>query len=459
MSILGAIGKAVSSAAKAYSTAKKKKNTSSSNSSNNSSSSNYSAKGSNTDAYIQQTNTADYNAIQSAKQAYAEAQAKGDTAGMNNANAQANAIRAKYGYSGGSDGSEYIGLAVEKVENPYEEAMADVQDRYNQIAKQQAEANALAVKQGTQRLEGQKYAVNQAYDDSARQAYIANMQSKKNLPQQLAYSGATGGATETANLGLQTNYENNINKINMNRANAINDIDNAIIELQNNGDLTAAQNALNNSQQALSAYQNMLSGKINYDANKKQNDFNAQLSTIGQYADDYQAEIDRRMEINPNDPLIPYLAAARQEKINAQKEAEANATNSAIEQQRELAWNLFQQTGVANDYIASVLGIPVGTTTMDYTKNQYDINKPYYKPVSEEEKIREIVNPSYSAQKNYIESQFVTRDYAGDKVYDRDGILNYIQNESIAGRITDQDTINLLYEYGFKEIADQISTQ
>ena len=168
----------------------------------------------------------------------------------------------------------------------------------------------------------------------------------------------------------------------MNRANALNDIDNAIIELQNNGDLTAAQNAIANSQQALSAYQNLMANKINYDIAQKENDFNRQLSTLSQYSDDYQAEINRRMEVNPNDPLIPYLIAARQEKIKAQEQSEANATNSAIEQQRELAWNLFQETGRADEYIASVLGIPVGTTTMDYVKNQYDVNKPYYKPIT-----------------------------------------------------------------------------
>jgi hypothetical protein len=89
------------------------------------------------------------------------------------------------------------------------------------------------------------------------------------------------------------------------------------------------------------------------------------------------------MELNPNDPLIPYLVAARQEKIKAQQEAEANATNSAIEQQQKLAWQLFQETGIANDFIASALGIPVGTTTMDYKKNQYDINKRYYKPIDD----------------------------------------------------------------------------
>lgn len=450
MSILGTIVSAV----KAYSDANKKKKTSSSSSNKTSSSSSYKPVGSNTDAYIQQTNASDYNAIQSAKQAYADAQAIGDTAGMTNANKIANDIRAKYGYSGGGDGSEYIQVSQPKAQNPYEDAMSDLQDRYDKLSAQQQQANALAVKQGVQRLENQKYGINQAYDDSARQAYIANMQGKKNLPQQLAYSGATGGATETANLGLQTSYENNLSNITTNRANALNDIDNAIIELKNNGDLSAAQLALENSQQALSAYQNLMASKINYDTTKQENDFNRQLSTLSQYSDDYQAEINRRMEINPNDPLIPYLIAARQEKIKAQEQAEANATNSAIEQERELAWNLFQETGRADEYIASVLGIPVGTTTMDYVKNQYDINKPYYKTGDEPKE--PIITPSYSAQKNYIDNNFAIVDYAGDITYDTQAILNYVQNENSAGRLSDQDAINLLYHYDMKDIADQL---
>lgn len=38
-------------------------------------------------------------------------------------------------------------------------------------------------------------------------------------------------------------------------------------------------------------------------------------SEISKYSDNYQAEINRRMAINPNDPLIPYLQAARAQKI------------------------------------------------------------------------------------------------------------------------------------------------
>lgn len=469
MSILSTLGKVVSGAVKAYTTAQKNKNSStgsstkstsnktssSSSSSSKNSSSSYKPVGTNTDAYIQSTNASDYAAIQSAKQAYAEAQAKGDTVGMNNANAAANEIRAKYGYSGGSDGSEYIGLPTQKVEtNPYEEAMAEMQDRYDKIAQQQKEANAAAVKQGTQRLESQKSGINQAYDDSARKAYIANMQSKKNLPQQLAASGVTGGATETANLNLQTSYENNLNDINNNRVNALNDIDNAIVELKNNGDLTAAEQALATSQAALSAYQNLLSSKINYDVAKKENDFNAQLSTIGQYADDYQAEIDKRTAINPNDPLIPYLVAARQEKINAQEQSKNESISSAIEQERELAWNLFQETGISNSYIEAILGIPEGTTTLEYSKNQYDINKPYYKPgIATSSESSSVTNNlvNYTTHKSIIDNNYAFKNDEGKITgYDLQAIKDYIeaQNTSVPQRISDTDAMSLLSFYG-----------
>lgn len=463
MSLLSSIVGAISSAAKAYSDASKKKKTTSS-FSKKSSSSSYTPKGSNTDAYIQQTNANDYNAIQSAKQAYADAQKAGDTVGMQNANAAANAIREKYGYTGGSDGSEYIALQQpQKQTNPYEEAMRNVQEKYDNIAQQQKEATRLAVQQGQQRLQNQKYGINQAYDDSARQAYIANMQSKKNLPQQLAYSGSTGGATETANLDLQTSYENNLNNINMNRANALNDIDNAIIELQNNGNLTAAQQALDNSQQALSAYQSLLANKINYDVKQQENTLNTQLATIGQYANDYQAEIDRRMALNPNDPLIPYLAAARQEKINAQKQAEAQAQSSALEQQRELAWNLFQQTGKADDYIASILGIPVGTTTLDYAKNQYDINKPYYKPSSSTNKSAEVeplkldTHATALANYGYLDATGRVSDLdnvatdANGYTPNQLGIIEYISGQLNNGRMDDNTALTILYNSGFTQ--------
>jgi hypothetical protein len=47
--------------------------------------------------------------------------------------------------------------------------------------------------------------------------------------------------------------------------------------------------------------------------------FKNELSAIGAFSGDFQAEINRRMAVDPNDPLIPQLQAARQEKIQGQQ--------------------------------------------------------------------------------------------------------------------------------------------
>ena len=48
--------------------------------------------------------------IDNAKKKYAEAQAKGDKVGMESAHKEAESVRAGYGYSGGTDGSQNISL-------------------------------------------------------------------------------------------------------------------------------------------------------------------------------------------------------------------------------------------------------------------------------------------------------------------------------------------------------------
>lgn len=168
----------------------------------------------------------------------------------------------------------YGQTSTEKVEyNPYEEAYKEAMDRYNKLNDQIAEQNRLAVEQGTQRLEAQKGNINQAAEDNARQAYIMQMQAKKALPQQLAGQGATGGTTETANLGIQTAYQNTLNDINRNKVNSIQEIDNAIADLKTTGDLTAVEQVLANNQASLDAYMDMLNKGVSY--NQWANQYNA----------------------------------------------------------------------------------------------------------------------------------------------------------------------------------------
>ena len=157
--------------------------------------------------------------------------------------------------------------------NPYEEYYREAQNRIKEMEEQIREQNRLAVEQGTNRLNAQKSNINQAADENARQAYVQYMQSQKALPQQLASQGASGGATETANLGLQTAYQNNVNAINQNKANRLQEIDNAIVDLQNTGDLAMVEQVLANNQLALNAYSATFDKGVGY--NQWANTFNA----------------------------------------------------------------------------------------------------------------------------------------------------------------------------------------
>jgi len=173
-----------------------------------------------------------------------------------------------------------------QLSNPYESYMDSLNQRYEDINKQIAEKNNAAVQQGVTRLQNQIPGLNEGYDNAARQAYISNMQSRRTLPQQLAIQGATGGASETAMLGLDTTYQNNLNNINTQRQNSINDVNNAITDLKNSGDLATADQIMQNNQSALSAYQNMMNNSAsyqqwlaNFNANRDHSQWNKEYQT------------------------------------------------------------------------------------------------------------------------------------------------------------------------------------
>lgn len=185
---------------------------------------------------------------------YNKALAENNVDLLNKLTADAN----KVGYSLSSN------QVAQPMVNPYD-AFMEQQNKFYADQQSQIQAmNQAAVKQGVANLNSQKTTVNQNYDDIARQAYITSMQNKKALPQQLAASGVNGGASETAMLGLSANYENNLNKINTGRSSALNDIDTAIANLKNEGELSTAEQVLQNNQAALTAYQNMLNNSANY---------------------------------------------------------------------------------------------------------------------------------------------------------------------------------------------------
>lgn len=96
---------------------------------------------------------------------------------------------------------------------------ANIRKQANEAARQAALQQAL----GNYGL--QKDTLAQQADDAARQAYISRMIAERDLGQQLAAAGYTGGMAESSRLGLLTNYENNRNNILRDRDNNLAAID------------------------------------------------------------------------------------------------------------------------------------------------------------------------------------------------------------------------------------------
>jgi hypothetical protein len=190
-----------------------------------------------------------------------------------NTSASINAATKNNTSGGNAYRPNYGDMGDELKYNPYEDLSEYYKNAYQDLNDQIREQNRIAVEQGTNRLNAQKANINQAAEDNARQAYIMHMQAKKALPQQLVNQGATGGMTETANLGLQTTYQNNLNDINRNKINAIQEIDNAIVDLKNTGNLATVEQVLANNQAALDSYMSLLDKGIAY--NQWANQYNS----------------------------------------------------------------------------------------------------------------------------------------------------------------------------------------
>jgi hypothetical protein len=129
------------------------------------------------------------------------------------------------------------------------------QDRL--IQKQNEEARKLYesyVQQGTDRLNTQRSDVDKTYNDASRSAYINYMQNQRALPQQLATAGITGGAAESSMIQSQSNYQSSLNSVNEQRAKAMNDINTAITDLKNSGNLQLAQTLMQNAEKIADNY-------------------------------------------------------------------------------------------------------------------------------------------------------------------------------------------------------------
>ncbi len=170
---------------------------------------------------------------------------------------------------------------------------------------QQMEADAAA----------QKAQLQQEFDDAARRAYIANMESRRTLPQRMSAAGMNGGLADSQEIALDAELQNNQAQLDNGRASALQQLQNILSQNK----LTAQQNYLGN-----------LAG--------------LQQNAAAGYQDFYRNTADRILQ-----------------NFYSQQEL-AQATE---QQKWDRAYALLQSMGYADDKIAQILGVAPGTATMD----------------------------------------------------------------------------------------------
>ena len=106
-------------------------------------------------------------------------------------------------------------------------------------------------------------AVNSSYADMFRQLYIDREKSKKDLNQQLAAYGVTGGGAESAMLGLDTAYQEALRQGEQSRIGELNALAQAAVQAQLDGDIAYARQALQLEQKRMDDYADLLQTVMN----------------------------------------------------------------------------------------------------------------------------------------------------------------------------------------------------
>lgn len=148
---------------------------------------------------------------------------------------------------------EYVGQTQEELQAAYDKIAA---------LQEQAIQNQLSMTQA--QLQAAQQTANSEYDDLAREAYINMRLGQNALPQQLSALGISGGGSESANLKLQTNYQNNLHTSEQQRAQMLKDFALQGLQAQTQANSDIANINANAAQNAMNAWQNEQANQNNW---------------------------------------------------------------------------------------------------------------------------------------------------------------------------------------------------
>lgn len=167
--------------------------------------------------------------LKAAGDAWGAAHAAGDEVGMKAAHADAELVRAKYDYSGGEDGSQYIPLRAGTAGKSSVKSGYDLSDQI----KQQAAASLTAELAG---LKGAYEKSMLGYDDAAKrlpgqyrqaknQAAAQNAQEKRAFDERAAAAGMSSGTNAQAQLAMSSAYQGELAALDREQAEGLSNIE------------------------------------------------------------------------------------------------------------------------------------------------------------------------------------------------------------------------------------------
>lgn len=222
--------------------------------------------------------------------------------------------------------------------NNYINKVADLQ----KVAKQSEYENAY--NKVMSQIEEARAKTKAEYQAQRNNADVSNQIQQKNYFENVANRGQTNsGSTSQGELALKIAGMNNQSALHSGEAEAMADLSrdatNAYSDYVNNV-------AQSNANIDIQRYQNLLE-QYRIDQEKASKEakeaFEREVATIAQYDSDYAAEIQRREALNPNDPLIPYLKIARQQKLDeleAGLQEKEKAKQEALEKEIKILMQL-----------------------------------------------------------------------------------------------------------------------
>ncbi len=311
------------------------------------------------------------------------------------------------------------------IQSQWDTALADANTLYNTNAGQLGNVYNQGVNQA-----------NLTSDEAARQQYIAYMQNRKNLAEQLSTNGITGGASETALNQILNSYSSNLADTEASRQSALAELAN-----EYNGNLSDLMAQLQSNQASInSQYGAMAQEDL---ANQKQNLLNGQISTLQAYIN-RQNELKEQNQAAKSQNAINSWNTKIQSKINAK-----NPKYTYVTSDGRLHYTNSQATANA----AKALGAKVVERKDPKTTTKKGRSSKKKGSSGSSTSIKDIESvwnkPSYSdIVRNTAASRYGNSTYGQKSAgTGAESALSYIKSQYNAGNITEKQAKTLINKY------------